>query len=26
VIDKVPPIIEKLRKLSPFWKPEGQAC
>ena len=26
VIDKIPPIIEKLRKLSPFWKPEGQAC
>ena len=26
VVDKLPPIIEKLRKLSPFWKPEGQAC
>ena len=26
VIDKIPPIIEKLRELSPFWKPEGQAC
>jgi len=26
VIDKIPPIIEKLRKLSPFWKSEGQAC
>ena len=26
VIDKIPPIIEKLRKLSPFWKPEGQVC
>jgi len=26
VLDKVPPIIEKLRGLSPFWKPESQAC
>jgi cysteine desulfurase len=26
VLDKIPPIIEKLRKLSPFWKHEGQAC
>ena len=26
VIDKIPPIIEKLRKLSPFWKSEGQVC
>jgi len=26
VIDKIPSIIEKLRKLSPFWKPEGQVC
>jgi len=26
VCDKVPPIIEKLRGFSPFWKPEGQAC
>jgi len=26
VIDKIPPIIEKLRELSPFWKPEGQVC
>jgi len=26
VLDKVPPIIEKLRSFSPFWKPEGQVC
>jgi cysteine desulfurase len=26
VLDKIPPIIEKLRSLSPFWKPEGQVC
>ena len=26
VVNKVPPIIEKLRELSPFWKAEGQAC
>ena len=26
VIDKIPPIIERLRDLSPFWKPEGQVC
>lgn len=26
VIDKIPPIIEKLRELSPFWKSEGQVC
>jgi len=26
VIDKIPPIIERLRELSPFWKPEGQVC
>jgi cysteine desulfurase len=26
VLDKVPPIIEKLRGFSPFWKPESQVC
>jgi cysteine desulfurase len=26
VVDKIPPIIEKLRSFSPFWKPEGQVC
>lgn len=26
VVEEVPPIIEKLRSFSPFWKPEGQAC
>lgn len=26
VVDEIPPIIEKLRHLSPFWKPEGQIC
>ncbi|MBW2344339.1 MAG: cysteine desulfurase NifS [Deltaproteobacteria bacterium] len=25
-LDKVPPIIEKLRGFSPFWKPESQVC
>jgi cysteine desulfurase len=26
VIDKLPPIIEKLRSLSPFWKRERAVC
>ena len=26
VLEKVPPIIEKLRALSPFWKPQDSAC
>ena len=26
VIDKIPPIIARLRELSPFWRPEGQVC
>lgn len=26
VIDKIPSIIEKLRNLSPYWKPDEQAC
>jgi cysteine desulfurase len=26
VLDKVPPIIEKLRGFSRFWKPESQVC
>jgi cysteine desulfurase len=26
VLDKVPPIIEKLRGFSPFWKPESKVC
>jgi cysteine desulfurase len=26
VIDKIPSIIEKLRNLSPYWKPNEQAC
>jgi cysteine desulfurase len=26
VVEKVPSIIEKLRELSPFWKPEEGVC
>lgn len=26
VVGKVPPIIQRLRDLSPFWKPEQGAC
>jgi cysteine desulfurase len=26
VVEKVPPIIETLRELSPFWKPEEGIC
>lgn len=26
VIEKMPAIVEKLRNLSPFWKPEGEVC
>ena len=26
VIDKIPPIIARLRELSPFWRQEGQVC
>ena len=26
VIDKIPSIIEKLRNLSPYWKPDEQVC
>lgn len=26
VVEQVPPIIDTLRRMSPFWKPEGQVC
>jgi len=26
VIDKFPPIIERLRSLSPYWAKDGKAC
>jgi cysteine desulfurase len=26
VLEKVPPIIERLRSLSPYWKAAQQAC
>ena len=25
-IEKLPPIIETLRGMSPYWKPDKQAC
>jgi len=26
VLEKFPPIIQTLRDMSPFWKPEGRVC
>lgn len=26
VIDKMPPVIERLRAMSPYWKAAGQVC